>query len=577
MKTNFRLLALLLSLVMLLTACTTGGNTETTTTDNASEITTEAPTQEETKTEKETEKETETEVETQSYRETISRSREEMEAMLTITDDIFKTAEDQLKAFEDLALKSEDYDAVDALYQEFEDSYYFISTQVSISNIIYYMDMDVTEASDRYQNLFDKYGDVYNLYAESCKNVYNNSPIRDELFADWTEEEIKEMLAYDPETLELTKENEAILIELNALSDKDFYNKSAELYVKLVTNNNKLAKLAGYENYYDYASKEVYGRDYGRAEVETFCSLTQEYFVSSLDRLYNGWYNSFSKLSQKDAQIMIDYLYEPFDKLSENYLQNYVNSFEGSMKEGMSHMFENRNMVFTNASNSHPSAFQTYLHDLEMPFCLFGKDGQATSTIVHEMGHYYASVKNNDLNNLDLLETHSQGNEMLLLEFMRGELPKSVFYPLRGYNLYLYVVQSIACVIIDEFEREVYALESVEGYTSKEFDAIMNKVCEKYGGIDYVKNNITDMNMYWRQVATNNPVYYISYAVSMTEALNILSAVSANRETGREIYRILVEDVTPEDRFLGAMEKAGLTSPFVKETFEGIMKLAPAA
>ena len=57
-----------------------------------------------------------------SYRETISMSREELEAMLTLSDEDFALAENYLKDFKAIAIVSSDYDEVDAAYLLFEDA-----------------------------------------------------------------------------------------------------------------------------------------------------------------------------------------------------------------------------------------------------------------------------------------------------------------------------------------------------------------------------------------------------------------------------------------------------------------------
>ena len=43
-----------------------------------------------------------------------------------------------------------------------------------------------------------------------CRDMYLNSPYSEQLFEDWTEEEIQSLLDYDPEIMELRKEIEAI-------------------------------------------------------------------------------------------------------------------------------------------------------------------------------------------------------------------------------------------------------------------------------------------------------------------------------------------------------------------------------
>ena len=519
------------------------------------------------------EQETEEGTEAPDPRLEYSRSREEMEEMFVLTEEDFTKAEKMIKAFEEIGVASDDYEAVDAVYQEFEDHFYYIQTQISIASIIYYLDMNDEEASTAYLDFYELYGDAYNMYIESCKKVYEKSPIRDELFADWTQEEIDELLAYNPETQELREKNEEILVEINALEGADAADKTAKLYAEMVTNYNRLAKLCGYDNYYLYATEKVYRRDYTAESIEKYASYIKKYYIENLEAINEKWYSEYSSLSAPAANIMYYYLFDPFDKQSTNYLQKYIDSLEGSMKDGMNHMFENRNVIFSNSRNSHQSAFQTYLHDLETPFCLFGVNGQSTDSLVHEMGHYYAALYNENTPGYDLAETQSQGNEMLMLDFLKDIMMRSTYNAYKDYTMYTYVAESVICVIIDEFEREVYSLESVEGFESADFDAIMDKICEEYGGKEFINENLTDVNKYWRMVAPNSPVYYISYAVSMTESLNIFYEVSQDRATGREIYRKLCEEIDEESTFLSATQAVGLSSPFEEATFEKIINM----
>ena len=78
---------------------------------------------------------------------------------------------------------------------------------------------------------------------------------------------------------------------------------------------------------------------------------------------------------------------------------------------------------------------------------------------------------------------------------------------------------------------------------------------------------VTNPYAYWRLVCISNPVYYISYAVSATAAINILALAEEDYDAALVAYTTLAEGVTPEDGFLGALTKAGLTTPFDEETF----------
>ena len=82
-----------------------------------------------------------------------------------------------------------------------------------------------------------------------------------------------------------------------------------------------------------------------------------------------------------------------------------------------------------------------------------------------------------------------------------------------------------------------------------------------------MKSYISDPNVYWRLAAVSNPVYYISYAVSAVAALEVYAVAEEDYDAALTAYNALVDGITPEDGFLGALEKAGLTSPFEEQTY----------
>lgn len=561
MKNITKLLALLLAFLMLLTSCDLAGSQET---ESSTETVTEAPSQLESKSETETEAEPEEE----RYRDTISRTRKEVESMITLKDGEFEKAEAKLKEFESLAIVSTDYEAVDALYAEFEDMFYYLDTQISLANIVYDLNHKNTEASSRYLDNYELFGDLYNEYMFTCRNVYEKSPIRDELFADWTEEEIKMLLNYTPESQELREANEALLIEFNELSGASNNEKKAEIYVQIIKNNNRIAELAGYDNYYDYATVEIYGRDYSVEEVNAFKSYIVKYLVSHFGTFNNNWSTYYGSLNSYGQTYMRKFLYEPFDSLDVNYFDGYVNSYDNSTGEGFRDLLENRNLIFSMSPNSHQSAYQTYLEDYETPFCLFGSSGQSTSTIVHEMGHYYASLYVPHVASYDVAEIQSQANEFLLLKYLDGKMDADIYEALEAYNVYNAVAMIIVCAAIDEFEQKVYSIENIDGYTLDQFNSIMSEVCDPYGGVNFFRNNITDINEYWLEVCPNSPVYYISYATSSIAALNIYTMAKSDEAGARETYRKLIEEIEENDGFKTVLGKIGLSSPFEEESMK---------
>ena len=516
-------------------------------------------------------------------RDDVSTSKLELLERFTATPEEFAAVMDLLDRWLAGALPTEGGDPtvgsltieeVDAMYQEFEIAFYHLAEQRTLATIIYYYNTSDEEASKRYLDTQDAFLDVNDKYNTVLREMYLNSPYSAELFADWTEEEIQSLLDYDPTIMALRKEIEELQVEVDNLDDnaKDYNDKSTALYVQIVTKNNQLAKLYGYDNYYTYASENVYSRDYEAEDLAAFREYIIEYVVPNFENVSNDFY-AYRGLAEWKKNQFINFIQGSFDSLNKNYLVMYLDSLEGTMGDSMRHMFENKNCIFSDIGTSHPTAFCTYLYETEQPFCLFGKNGQSSTTMVHEIGHYYANLVNPDLGNYDLLETHSQGNEFLFLDFCKDYMNEEVYSCAMGYQLVNACYVMIMATIIDEFEQEVYALESVEGMTSADFDAIMTKVCEKYGGAEWVTGKLADPYSYWRMVAISNPVYYISYAVSSVAAVEIAALVEEDQAAAYEAYRILAEDVLPEDGFIKALEKAGLGSPFEEETYEKVAGL----
>lgn len=486
-------------------------------------------------------------------------TKEEVDAALALIDSIVE-----------IALQEDaDMDLLEAKFDEFDTAFYHIAQQMTISMIVYYVDMNNETSSQRYLDTQDMFYSLQDKYNEACRTMYLESPHKDELFEGWTDDEIQSLLDYDPAVLEIRKEIDALEVEYNELGADEFNDRAAEIYAQIVTKNNQLAKMYGYDNYYDYATENVYGRDYTKESLAQF----REYVIEYIAPAFGGAYNQYASVTSLPTDLKTkanSFMNSKFDGLDKNYLIDYLNSLEGTMGDGMRHMFENKNCVISGKPNSHPTAFQTYLYEDETPFCLFGSSGQSSTTVVHEIGHYYAALTNNDLSNYDLMETHSQGNEFLFLNYCSNKMDSSVFSVVEAYQLVNAYYIIIMATIIDEFEQTVYSLDSVEGYTSEDFDAIMSEVCKKYGGDLYVSNVYADPFNYWRQVCVTNPVYYISYAVSSVAALEIAALVAEDKDAAFTAYTTLVEGVTEEDGFLKALEKAGLTTPFDEETYTNL-------
>jgi oligoendopeptidase F len=265
-----------------------------------------------------------------------------------------------------------------------------------------------------------------------------------------------------------------------------------------------------------------------------------------------------------------------FDYGEENYVMLYLESLgDSNMGVAMRDVFESENCVFADNKDSHPTAFQTWLYEADKPFCLFGSNGQSATTIIHEIGHYYAAYTNDDIDDYDLCETHSQSNEFLFMNYCSDKLPKNVYRASMLYQLVNTCGTITLASIVDQFEQRVYSLsaEELEAMTVEDFDAIMEAI-KSYSEYKAVIDNFIDPCEYWKRVAVSSPIYYISYSVSAVASLNIYSMALEDTDAAYAAYRALVETGGIDEMgYVEALGAAGVISPFDENAHRNVASL----
>ena len=109
-----------------------------------------------------------------------------------------------LEESETLAIAGEDADQVDALTEQLDEVYTELIDQYQIAYVHYCLDQSDEAMKSRYLDCVDIVTEAESAYNEMCKRVYlSETPLRDMLFEDWTEEEIAMLLAYNEEIAQL--------------------------------------------------------------------------------------------------------------------------------------------------------------------------------------------------------------------------------------------------------------------------------------------------------------------------------------------------------------------------------------
>ena len=475
---------------------------------------------------------------------------------------------DLLEELEAVSLVGEDLDAIDALTAAFEESFAYLDAQCSIAAVYHYSHTLDEELEAQYLDCVDICTEANDAYIQMVKRVYlSDSPAKDYLFEGWTEQEIAQLLAYNPQIAQLQQRNAEISVEYRTTDDDA---QKISLYIEMVNNNNAIAQIYGYDNYYTFAYQNVYGRDYGMEEVDTLRQYASECLAELYLPAMMNFYSAYSGLSSKNQRILENFLYSDYDSLDKNYLQSYVDTLDGAMGTAIADMLA-YDSYFTKASDALEGAFTTTIGD--RCFCFFGPGYANAMTVLHEGGHYYAGCYTDlDAIPMDLAELHSQGNEWLFTSYLKTEMNGKIYDALVNYKMYENIGMILVCLMVDEFEQQVYTTD-LTGYTAADLDAMMYRITLRYFPNGDCKDRLADMKAYWRLVVVEQPVYYISYAVSGIASISLYTMAEENYSHAMDVYQALCENVDLEAGFLGNIEAAGLLSPFQRTFYTKLSQI----
>jgi len=509
----------------------------------------------------------------------ITAKYDEVLAMLEAADD-YDTA---LHGYAESGVLADAYAVVDASHTELYDFVLYAISQRQLAEIAYYCDMDNTELEETYTYMMDYCTNLISTFYSLSQPFYD-SCYREFYYYGMTEAEINAYLfdsnaVSNPEYTALSERNNAIEAEVVALlAATNGYPVAGDylpvLYAEYVENNNKMAQLMGYENYLEYAYANVYGREYTYQDVAQFSGYVKEYLTPAYITIVDKFYNL--KYTEKEVNEYYTQASESFfsSVRANTPLNDYIDTlaFTSNPNKMISFSDEfNKLMVDGNLfRGDYSGAFVTNITSCNIPIAYFGPSYDNAFTIAHEFGHYMNEIySGGDIDqSYDLLEMHSQGNEMLYLHFVEPYLTKAGYRLLEVYQLLIMLDTVMAGFAVDTFEQAVY-LNYYEGtnadvimadgkITADEYDLLYQSILADFGATDYLSAE------YWRYGMTvTSPCYYVSYSVSAISVLQLYGmAMNDGFDVAKDAYLKLFTyvDENPEMTMEEILDYAGMLS-----------------
>lgn len=344
------------------------------------------------------------------------------------------------------------------------------------------------------------------------------------------------------------------------------------MYTEYLEVSRKYAIGCGYDNYYDYSSKDVYHRDYGKEEREIFRQYVRDYLVPLYKKLDKESKRIDRQLTKEQYQRSIDYNNDPYDSFGENLLFSYIDSLPEDAATIMKTCFEKERILIGDQPNSYNGAWVTHIGT--MPYCYFHKDEMDLLTMAHELGHYYADsvIGTNVDMSYDVKEIHSQGSEMLMLRYVQNKLNDPAFDSYVAYKLSEELYQTIYSAIRDEFTEIMLSDPKASNFSIREINGVMEGLLEKYNATNISSTFTRQQMTFWHRLGLRHPAYDISYATSFVVAYQIYCNSETDYEGAVEQYCKIINNMDPDSTFLQTIKNAGLISPFEEEAYSGMLE-----
>ncbi len=358
-------------------------------------------------------------------------------------------------------------------------------------------------------------------------------------------------------------EEEALYWEVATALGKKENEQLAPILIDLIGLYNQTAELSGYDSYAELAY-EGYSRDYTPEDARALHAAVKESIVPV--------YQEIGELVQN---------YENPDVLGEidaEKLMEIVGEHIGTVDADLDLSFRHMSQVglysidyYTGRGDGFTINLPQY-NDAAIFMDLVGGDSDL-ETLVHEFGHYNAGMhqKQQALDTgfcMDTSEIHSQGLEVLFLscaDAVYGEENAAVKKLNILYNLLDSIIQGC---LQDEFQQLAYAAAKDHKLTVKELNELACRLYNEYG----LETQPGAKEIYsWVEIphTYESPFYYISYATSAVNALDILSISQEDYREAADTYMRLT--ALPMDiPYQQALEQVGLHNTFDADTLQFI-------
>ena len=412
--------------------------------------------------------------------------------------------------------------------------------------------------SDRASRQTQAYYDAVDLYNQTLFEISEgeNSSVLSKEFEMWQIEYFK---SYDaessPQSLELAAQESQLVRQYAALSSQGEmdYDAAADIFLELVSVRAELASLSGAANFSEYAYSAYYSRDYSPTDAQKLWKTAKEDFAPLLHK-YADEVTSTLQSVQADGAL----------DLSETAITDALcygaARISPEVSDAAQYLLSHGLYDISDSDTKLSTGYTSYLYSYNVPFiynCPYGSHLDYAD-LFHEFGHWLAGYYHGSdalygVIDYDLSELQSQGMEVLFLQYYDEFFGENAQL-LRAETLLNLVYSVVTGAMYDEFQQKVYLEPDL---TKDRLLELFREVYESYGFESY-----DGCEYRWADIIHNfqQPLYYISYAVSAIPALELYVRSIDSPNDAADAY-LRVASMSDEEFFLtDALREAGLAN-----------------
>ena len=412
--------------------------------------------------------------------------------------------------------------------------------------------------SDRASRQTQAYYDAVDLYNQTLFEISEgeNSSVLSKEFEMWQIEYFK---SYDAESsaqsLALATQESQLVRQYAALSSQGEmdYDAAADIFLELVSVRAELASLSGAANFSEYAYSAYYSRDYSPTDAQKLWKTAKEDFAPLLHK-YADEVTSTLQSVQADGAL----------DLSETAITDALcygaARISPEVSDAAQYLLSHGLYDISDSDTKLSTGYTSYLYSYNVPFiynCPYGSHLDYAD-LFHEFGHWLAGYYHGSdalygVIDYDLSELQSQGMEVLFLQYYDEFFGENAQL-LRAETLLNLVYSVVTGAMYDEFQQKVYLEPDL---TKDRLLELFREVYESYGFESY-----DGCEYRWADIIHNfqQPLYYISYAVSAIPALELYVRSIDSPNDAADAY-LRVASMSDEEFFLtDALREAGLAN-----------------